>query len=242
MRRGALALVVFFVLSTVPVSSAQDPVLAKLVERIAIDRMYGEVDSLCAFTTRRSDQPGGFQAQDWLYARFETLGFASPDLYLHDFDANADNVVAVLPGLVAPGEIYVIGAHYDSFNGGGPTSPAPGADDNASGTAALIEIARVVKESGIGFEATIKFVAFASEELGVIGSARFVQDAIDRGEAPKNGIAMDVMGYLEPSSVRNIAYGTSEEIAGSAELETAAQTAIDTYLPGSTTETGLTCL
>ena len=240
MRGNRPALLALCVLWALP-GTAQDPMIESLVEAVSLDRMYTEVDALVAFGTRRSDQPEGIRAQDWLYARFEELGCSPPQLYLHDFDNNADNVVAVLPGLGAPDEIYVIGAHYDSVNWAGATLPAPGADDNASGTAALIEIARVVRESGIVFDATIQFVAFASEELGVVGSAAFADDAIAQGQAPHNAIVMDVMGYLAPGSVRNIAFGTSEEIPGTTELIVAAQTAIETYLPGVLWEYALTC-
>ena len=80
------------------------------------------------------------------------------------------NVTATLPGIGTSGEIIVFGGHHDS-NSGSPYTAAPGADDNASGTAAALETARVLKEAGYTPKVTIKFATFAAEEVGLVGSA-----------------------------------------------------------------------
>jgi hypothetical protein len=94
------------------------------------------------------------------------------------------NVIAVLPGSdpARAREAIVVGAHYDHLGFGGRHSMSPalagqvhnGADDNASGTAALIEIARAAAASRTRFARTVVFVAFAGEELGLVGSAHYV--------------------------------------------------------------------
>jgi hypothetical protein len=94
------------------------------------------------------------------------------------------NVVGILPGSrpALDGEAVVIGAHYDHLGLGGQHSMNPnlagqihnGADDNASGTAAIIEIARAAAANRTRFARTTVFVAFAGEELGLIGSAHYV--------------------------------------------------------------------
>jgi Zn-dependent M28 family amino/carboxypeptidase len=96
----------------------------------------------------------------------------------------------------------VVGAHYDHLGLGGRHSLAPeahgeihnGADDNASGTAALIEIARVAAGARERFPRTIVFIAFAGEELGLLGSAHYVEQPVvplDRTTAMLN---LDMMG------------------------------------------------
>ena len=75
------------------------------------------------------------------------------------------NVVGIKPGLTDPGRILVLGAHYDSVNN-------PGADDDASGVAGMLEAARVL--SPYQFASTLVFIAFDSEELGLIGSKGYV--------------------------------------------------------------------
>ena len=95
------------------------------------------------------------------------------------------NVVGVLPGSdPKTTEAIVLGAHYDHVGLGGRLSVAPeragevhnGADDNASGTAAIIEIARAAAADRGRFPRTLVFVAFAAEERGLLGSARYVED------------------------------------------------------------------
>ncbi|NDJ61732.1 MAG: M20/M25/M40 family metallo-hydrolase, partial [Chloroflexi bacterium] len=102
----------------------------------------------------------------------------------------ARNIIAVIQGQEAGGGIIVLGAHYDSisldvFNA---NAPAPGANDNASGMAALLEIARIMSQTD--HKATVMFVAFSAEEVGRQGSQAFVTDYL-RGNG--NNIDIDAM-------------------------------------------------
>jgi len=97
------------------------------------------------------------------------------------------NIVGILPGSdpMRAGEAIVIGAHYDHVGLGGRNSAAPdqtgeihnGADDNASGTASIIEIAREAVQSRGRFPRTLIFIAFAAEERGLLGSEHYVRNA-----------------------------------------------------------------
>lgn len=232
-----------FALVPAPVPAA-DPVIETLTARCSVQRLHADVASLVDFGSRRAGQPGEWWAQDFIHDHFASLGYEAPQLYLHDFDVNADNVVAVLPGLVNPDEIYVLGAHYDSVNNAGPTEPAPGANDNASGTAGVMEIARIVAESGIRFEATIKFVAFAAEESGLRGSEAFVDEAIAMGETPTAAVVMDTIGYLEPGTRLDISIGPADVDPlppGTQELVDVASAAVQAYQPEQVWEIAPTC-
>jgi hypothetical protein len=108
-------------------------------------------------------------ARDNIAAYFTSLGLQTA---LEPFNYNytspptlCHNVVGILPGTERPNDIYLVGAHYDSANN-------PGADDNASGTAAVMEIARVLSQ--YSFDATLVFVAFDCEELNLLGSLAYV--------------------------------------------------------------------
>jgi hypothetical protein len=97
------------------------------------------------------------------------------------------NVVGILPGSepARAGEAVVLGAHYDHVGLGGHNSAAPeltgeihnGADDNASGTASIIEIARQAAQTRGRFPRTLIFIAFAAEERGLLGSSYYVRNA-----------------------------------------------------------------
>lgn len=103
------------------------------------------------------------------------------------------NVTAVLPGKRSPGDFYVIGAHYDSVNNAG-------ADDDATGIAALLEVARVA--SLHDFEASLVFVAFDLEEAGLVGSKAWV--AAHAGDHIVGVVAMDMIGYNSPGPYHNL--------------------------------------
>ncbi len=105
-------------------------------------------------------------ARDAIEAEFAASGL---DVALEPFPFQNEtfhNVVATQLGASLPDEVIVVGAHFDSVNN-------PGADDNATGTALVLELARVL--SGFRFERTIRYVAFDREEQGKVGSRAFVQ-------------------------------------------------------------------
>ncbi len=87
------------------------------------------------------------------------------------------NVVAELPGQTEPGKECLITAHYDNTSEN-PTSYAPGADDNGSGTAAVLTAANVLKD--YQFDYTVKFIGFAGEEQGLLGSEAYAAEAAQR--------------------------------------------------------------
>src|SRR5262249_61281345 len=86
------------------------------------------------------------------------------------------NVLATLRGSAEPERIYVVGGHYDSRNGRGEDGqrPAPGADDDATGTAVALEACRVLA-AGPALRATIGFAAYDGEEPGPLGPAAHPQ-------------------------------------------------------------------
>jgi photosystem II stability/assembly factor-like uncharacterized protein len=89
------------------------------------------------------------------------------------------NVVGVLPGQTRPGKECLITAHYDDTSED-PYNYAPGADDNASGTAAVLTAANILKD--YQFDYTLKFVGFAGEEQGLLGSGAYAEKAAQRGD------------------------------------------------------------
>ncbi len=112
-----------------------------------------------------------------------------------------DNLEAVLPGHGAADEIIVAGAHYDSVAG------TPGANDNASGVAALLELARLL--AGTALPRSVRFVAFANEEAPFfysdeMGSKRYAARARARGERIAAMLSLETIGYYtdQPASQR----------------------------------------
>ena len=126
-------------------------------------------------------------------------------------EAESRNVLAVLPG-TAGRETIVLGAHYDHLGFGGANSAAPGetavhhgADDNASGTAMLVEVARILAAEG-PFPRTILFAAFSGEERGLLGSAHYTANAAVPLSDTAAMVNLDMVGRLDGDKV--IVHGT----------------------------------
>ena len=145
-----------------------------------------------SITTRFSPTAGSVAAQNWLKAQFQALGYPT---VLQDWGrwngyACSDNVIARKVGVKYPSLIYVICAHYDSTSNI-PWSLAPGADDNASGVAAVLEAANLLRDYPTDY--TIEFIAFSGEEQGLYGSFYYVQNPGGRQWA--GAVNLDMIGY-----------------------------------------------
>ncbi len=126
------------------------------------------------------------------------------------------NVIGIIPGKSEIDEYLVIGAHYDAQGMGGiisldeSTEPAvhPGADDNASGTAGILELAHYFSE--IRPERTLVFIAFSGEELGLLGSRYFVENSTLPGGEILAMVNLDMIGRMENHSLSIMGTGTAE--------------------------------
>jgi hypothetical protein len=134
-------------------------------------------------------------------------------------NAPAANVVGVLEGSDPKlrEEVIVVGAHYDHLGRGGEGSLAAregevhhGADDNASGTAALIELARLLSQERARMRRTVVFVAFGGEEEGLIGSSFYVQHPARPVEQTVAMLNMDMIGRLREGALNVGGVGTSD--------------------------------
>ncbi len=177
-----------------------DPEIAKMVKEVSARNIEGTIRKLVSFGTRNTlseqDNPtrGIGAARDWLFAEFQKISAdcgGCLDVQKQTFLQAANppprgripepttltNVFAVLKGTTDPTRVYVVSGHYDSMC----TSPtdakcdAPGANDDASGTAVSIELARVMSKRK--FDATIVFMAVPGEEQGLLGAAYYAEQA-----------------------------------------------------------------
>ncbi len=206
---------------TVAQSPTVDLRVATLIANVSADRLAADVQALAGFGTRHtysdtaSPTRGIGAAREWIRAEFVK---ASPRLQVAfdtyqvvtqgprlPRDVELRNVVAVLPG-ASPRRVY-LSAHYDSVarrtdGAGGETgfdwtradNDAPGANDDGSGTALVIELARVFAQSGLQFDATIVFIALAGEEQGLVGAKLHAQRAAAEGWRIDAVLNNDIVG------------------------------------------------
>ncbi len=181
-------------------------------EAIDVARLRANIEHLAsdALQGRGSGAEGGRLAGDWLAEQCAALGLTpgGTEGWFQPFEAQGQrmrNVIALLPGS-EPGEAVVIGAHYDHLGlghqagsldfGRGRGQIHNGADDNASGTAAVLEVARAFLASGAQPRRTVAFVWFDGEERGLLGSAALVEQQPFAGRVTLM-INLDMVGRLE---------------------------------------------
>jgi hypothetical protein len=188
--------------------------VALIVSDVSTDNLRTLVSALESFQTRNTYTTGCSGAGQYIYDYFAGLGLDG--LRFQPFSGphgtTPRNVIADKTGATCPADIVIVCGHYDS------TSPmsstlAPGADDNGSGTAAVLETARVLASHAFDF--TIRFVAFAAEEQGLFGSAYYAAQAADDNERIVGVINLDMIAYADalPEDVTLIVNSASSWLA-----------------------------
>lgn len=173
------------------------PAVASAVAEVNVGRIYGYEKALFGFDSKHITQPGNRAATEWLLRQYESFGLKAhlqPFTTVAGAELDVANVVAVVPGTVNPELVYVVGAHFDS------RAEGPGADDNTSGTAMILEAARVLARRPL--PATVMFVSFTGEESGLRGArefARRMKDSITVVGALNN----DMMGWANDHRMDN---------------------------------------
>lgn len=207
---------------TSSISPAVEPECATLVNAVSQQQLMAYVQTLENFGTRNTfseterDDFGIGAARRWIFSEFERVGNGRLQVEFQDYPLNFQglfteqrNIVATLPGQSDYPGVTVLIANYDTraidwLDG---RSRSPGADDNGSGVANLLEIARLL--SSRTWNQTIVFVASTAEEQGTFGSRHFVQQSILNGLIIDAAINNDMIGGRVgiPQSVRLFADG-----------------------------------
>jgi hypothetical protein len=187
-----------------PTLTVARPALDSLLADLSADRLMAHVEALAAIETRHANSATASQAAEAVYDAFAAVGdplAVAYDPFPLDFDdvpTTQVNVVATLPGTDPAAGTILLGAHYDSRAEDitEADARAPGANDNASGVAVLIEVARIMAAhyDDAPPRATVVFAAFAAEEVGVAGSRHYVESVGTRGGLPRAAIVLDIVG------------------------------------------------
>jgi len=146
-----------------------------LVNAVNADSIASIIQSMQDMQTRYAFADNAGEVAEWIKEKFESYGYT--DVIIDSFyyaDSWHRDVIATLPGSIHPDNNILIGGHHDSIVHFGedidPMVFAPGADDNASAVAAVLEVARIMKESNFSPDLSIKFATFGAEEVGLWGS------------------------------------------------------------------------
>ncbi len=196
---GLAAMVLILSAAAYGQKAKPDPAITAMLKEVSAKNIEVSVRKLVSFGTRntlssQTDPKRGIgAARDWIYGEFQKISkncggcltvdkqtFIQPKAARVPQPVEITNVWAALKGTTDPDRVYVVSGHYDSMcnlDATDTTCDAPGANDDASGVAVVLELARVMSKHK--FDGSIFFVAVAGEEQGLLGSTYFAQEALD---------------------------------------------------------------
>jgi hypothetical protein len=179
---------------------AQSPTIQAIIDQTNLDSLIyfveelsGEVSTVIGgspytIVSRHYNQLSNDMAANYIKQKLDSYGLVTYDQ--SGWNSTGRNVYGVQLGSIYPNKQYIICAHYDDMPSG---STAPGADDNASGTAAVIEAARIFTQYSSKY--TIIYALWDEEERGLYGSAYYAQQAANAGDSIMGVINMDMIAY-----------------------------------------------
>lgn len=194
---------VILIIGSAALCAAQPPttleMIGEIMEQVNIDSMLETVSHMSGetafqmngashtLTSRHYQHPGNDLACQYLAARLSAYGL---DTHIQTYSDSGKNVYALQPGNSGSEDRILIGAHYDSWP---PGDNAPGADDNASGCAAVLEAARILSQ--YDFPGTIMYALFDEEEPGAFGSTAMATGFVNDGTPIIGLINLDMIAF-----------------------------------------------
>ncbi len=184
-----------------PVVTEENPVIREMMNQVNMDSLEATVQHLQDYQNRIWNSQNAFDASDWIAGRMAALGLEveQQPFYASTWTGSgqaAPNVIGIQRGTLYPDVYVVCGSHFDSFSyeamyGGGT---CPGADDNATGVASVLESARIMTQ--YDFEYSIIYCAYGCEEMGLYGSEAYASRCQQEGMQILGYFNNDMNGYL----------------------------------------------
>lgn len=182
--------------SDYPSITEEDKVVRGFMDEVKIENLTATVQHLQDYGRRRWNSEEAYAAGEWIYTQFENLGL---DVEAFEFkngvNESSPNIIATQWGTKYPDKYIVCGSHYDARSESGNE---PGADDNATGVATVLETARILSE--YNFECSIIYCSFSAEEVGLVGSKAYAEFCAEMGYNIVAYFNNDMNGYLHPGN------------------------------------------
>ena len=182
-----------------PSVTEEDEMTRTLMNEVSIENLTVTVQHLQDYGRRQYNTSQAYEAGQWIYDQFDNLGLDVEQFeFKHGVNESSPNIIATQWGVKYPNKYIVCGSHYDSERSGHGGQEAPGADDNATGVATVLETARILSE--YSFEYSIIYCAFSAEEIGLVGSEAYASFCADMGFDIVAYFNNDMNGYLHPGN------------------------------------------
>jgi hypothetical protein len=190
----------------------QNAAISEMIRSVSSDSLMDDIRRLERYGTRVENSPQEDSAANYLIREFKRYGLNVESLPFGGVPRGlaavprlrSRNICATLKGSGRAEEEVILVGHYDSAG-----KNVPGGNDNASGTAALLEAARIC--SRYKFERTLRFLAVAAEEMGLVGSAMYAREAKTNGRNIVAIVNADMIGYPVLGDAKRIAITTGKK-------------------------------
>ncbi|KAA0003674.1 MAG: M20/M25/M40 family metallo-hydrolase [Thermoplasmata archaeon] len=163
--------------------------IIEMMQQVNESLVFYYLSELVKFGPRYTGSENCSKAAGYIYNEFQKMGLWVRYDEWEYAGFKSQNVVATLNGTSQDNKIFIMSAHYDTY----PNSP--GADDDASGVAAVLASAKIMSQ--YDFDHTIKFIAFSGEEVGAYGSFTYAKEAYEKGDNIVAVINIDMVGYAD---------------------------------------------
>lgn len=219
-RKITFYFIIIFAIKNEIIFAQIDPTVIAIINSVSIDSLYENLNYLSGeksvivpsgtqfISSRAYTSTGNLVAEEYLQLRLKRYGLETS---LQTFDAGGGNVIGIQLGKKRPNQKIIICAHFDNRPYKGS---APGADDNGSGTSAVLEAARVL--SKLETDYTIVYALWDNEETGLNGSGYYAQQASLKKDSIIAVINMDMIGW--DSDDDNLAEIHSRDVSNSNQL------------------------
>jgi Zn-dependent M28 family amino/carboxypeptidase len=161
-----------------------------MIDCISIENLKGHVRSIHFDRNPYDRLPELEQVAQYIQKELSKVGLEIEEDSFQWEGKTHKNILGVKRGETSPDRVVILGAHYDTVPG------SPGADDNASGIAVLLEVARNIQKISLG--STLKLIAFGLEEYGYVGSLHYAERARRGGEEIHGMISLEMVGFTGP--------------------------------------------
>jgi len=172
----------------------------ELLPQIQANNIRSNIASLSNFTNRFYNTTTGIEAASWLTQQWQNLAATKSWVTVEPYNHSGwgqNSVILKIQGSELPNDILVLGGHLDSTagSGTGEGTRAPGADDDASGIASLMQVAQVLLNDGKQPQRSIHIIGYAAEEVGLRGSKEIAKAYKNRGENVVAALQLDMTNY-----------------------------------------------
>jgi len=186
---------------TIPSQPTHQAIVNPLIAKLSQTQLTANIQRLSSYTTRYYTSNTGLQAVQYLEQQYTTYAQGRGDIEVELFEHSwlQPSIIARILGTgPQANQLVILGGHVDSTSSSGP---APGADDDASGSSTVLEIFRVLAgDPTFKPQRTLEFHGYAAEEVGLRGSQAIAQQYINEGKVVAAMLQLDMTGYHPSSS------------------------------------------